>query len=62
MPDNQIRIIPKLREKVAAECLAAALLELIEHLSAEDRRKLIAEGDRALTKAEGNAKPKGSAA
>jgi hypothetical protein len=62
MPDNQIRIIPKLRQTVDAECLAAALLDLVEHLSAKDRRKFIGEGDRALKEVKGKTKPKGSAA
>lgn len=60
MTDSQIRIIPKRREAVGADCLAAALLDLVEHLSAKDRRKFIAEGDRVLK--ELKAKPKGSAA
>ncbi len=62
MANNQIRIYPKLRQAVEAERLAAALLDLVDHLSGEDRRKFIAEGERALKEVKGKTTPKGSAA
>jgi len=60
--NNQIRIYPRLRPVVDAERLAAALLDLVDHLNAEDRREFIAEGERALKEVKGKTMPKGSAA
>lgn len=62
MAEKEIRIFPRLREAVDDERLAAALLDLVDHLSGEDRRDLIAEGERVLKEVKGDGKSKGSAA
>jgi len=55
--DVKVRVIPKLRQAVDAERLAAALLDFVDQLSNEDREKFIAEGERVLRKVK--ARPKG---
>ncbi len=62
MADNQIRIFPKLREAVDDDRLAKALLDLVDHLSPEDKRLIAAEGERVLKEVKGQQKLKGSAA
>ncbi|MGD0880112.1 MAG: hypothetical protein ABSB09_00900 [Acidimicrobiales bacterium] len=62
MADNRIRIFPKLRGAVDAERLAAALLDLVDHLSADEKSEFIAEGQRALKEVNRTRKAKGSAA
>jgi hypothetical protein len=62
MANNHIQISPRMRPAVDVERLARALLDLIDHLSVEDRQAFIAEGDRVLKEARDQTKPKGSAA
>jgi hypothetical protein len=62
MADNEIRIFPKLREAVDDDRLARALFDLVDHLSPEEKRVFVAEGQRMLKEVKGQPKPKGSAA
>ena len=61
MSEQKIRIIPKRRE-VDSVRLAEALLDLVGHLSPEERAHYIAEGERILREIKGGSAPKGSAA
>lgn len=61
MSEQQVRIIPQRREVDAAR-LAEALLDLVGHLSPEERAHYVAEGERILRGIKGDSKPKGPAA
>jgi hypothetical protein len=61
MAKQRIRIIPKRREVDAAR-LAEALLDLVDHLSPEDKARYLVEGKPVLDEIKGGDRPKGSAA
>jgi len=60
MTNKQIWILPQRRHVVDAQRLTTALLDLVDNLSAEDRARFVAQGERVLK--EVKKKPKESAA
>lgn len=62
MAKFEIKVVGKRRQVIDVKTLAAALLELIEHLSDADRQKMVAAGERSLKQQSTRKHPKGHAA